>query len=75
MKFVLKVLRNGFILAGIFFFSFWAGTDTLCWADLKTVVIFFCTYVFAELARYFKLNTSTTPTRKKTSKLNTLIFA
>ena len=54
MKFLLKIARNGLILAGMMFVSIWA-TGGLSWIIVKPVVIFFVTYILTELARYFKL--------------------
>jgi hypothetical protein len=64
-----KVIRNGFILAGLMFVSTWA-TGTLTWELFKPVVVFFTGYVLTELGRHYKL--TATPTKKLN--FTTLIF-
>jgi len=69
-----KVARNGFILAGLYFFSVWAGAE-LTWTTLKPLLIFFGTYVLTELARYYGLR-GNVPTKNKKGNINitTLLY-
>ena len=67
-KFLGKVIRNGFILAGIYFVSVFATSD-LTYEVCKPIIVFYTGYVFAELARHYGLN----PT-KINKKGQTLIF-
>ena len=49
----IKVLRNGFILSGLYFFSIYAVTDVLTYTACKPVLVFLGTYFFTEMiARY-----------------------
>lgn len=68
LKFCLKVVRNGFILTGLYFVSVWAAGN-LSYLILKSVLIFFATYCFTELARHYKL----TPSSKKAT-TSTFVF-
>jgi len=70
IKFILKVVRNSFILSGIYLISVFAGGD-LNTEVTKPVLIFFLMYIFTETGRYYKLNV--TPYTKKTTQ--TMIFA
>lgn len=70
LEFILKVVRNGFILAGLYFVSVFAVGD-LSYDVLKPIVVFLLTYVFTECARYYKLDTTQI---KKNSKPLTLFF-
>jgi len=54
MKFILKIIRNAFILAGLMFVSTFA-TGTLTYELCKPVLIFFLGYIFTELAHHYKL--------------------
>ena len=56
MMFWIKVIRNAFILAGLYFISVFAAGD-LSWQVFKPVIIFFLTYIFTELARHYKIQT------------------
>jgi hypothetical protein len=70
MKFLIKVVRNAAILAGLMFVSSFA-TGTLSWELCKPVLVFFLGYIFTELAHYYKLM----PTTKKNKKaISTLIL-
>lgn len=69
MRFILKVIRNGLILSGLFFFSIFAGQNDIDFMSLKPVLIFFGTYCLTEFARYYHLS----PEVKK-SKITTFIF-
>ena len=70
IEFMLKVLRNGFILAGLYFASVYA-TGNLTYEILKPVIVFFLGYIFAELAKHYGLQPSKIKSRKGTA---TLIF-
>ena len=47
-----KIIRNAFILAGLYFVSVWASGD-LTYSLCKPIMIFFLTYCFSELARHY----------------------
>ena len=64
-----KVIRNAFILAGLYFVSVFAAGD-ISWEICKPVLIFFGTYIFTELARHYKLQPATT----KKVNMTTMIF-
>ena len=66
LSFVLKVIRNSFILAGLMFIASFS-TGTLNWELCKPVLVFFLGYIFTELARHYGITT-------KTNKKTTLIF-
>lgn len=72
MKYLLKVIRNGLILAGLFFISIWAGRETLGFSEFKTLIIFFMGYILTEYANYYHLNNTVVPKKKQC--LNTLIL-
>ena len=65
MKFLVKIIRNAGILAGLMFVSSFA-TQTISYELLKPILIFFLGYILTELAIHYKL-----PTNKKAA---TLIF-
>ena len=54
MNFLIKLVRNAGILAGLMFVSNWAN-GTLTWKLIKPVVIFFIGYVLTELSVKYKL--------------------
>ena len=54
MKFLIKIIRNAGILAGLMFASSYA-TQTMSYELLKPIIIFFLGYVFTELAIHYKL--------------------
>ena len=54
LSFWIKVVRNAFILAGLYFVSVFA-TGNLSWEVCKPVLIFFLGYLFTELARHYGL--------------------
>jgi len=56
MKFLIKILRNAGILAGLMFVSSYA-TQTISYELIKPIIIFFLGYVFTELAIHYKLPT------------------
>jgi len=66
--FLIKIIRNAFILAGLMFVSVFA-TGSLSYELVKPVLVFFLGYIFAELARHYGIKT---PTNKSGS---TMIFA
>ena len=53
LKHTVKVLRNGVILGGLYFFSIYATAEILTYAVCKPVLVFMGTYFFTEMvARY-----------------------
>jgi len=69
MNFLIKVIRNAFILSGLMFVSTFA-TGTLTYDLCKPIVVFFLGYIFTELARYYQL----LPKNKKAKLITPLIF-
>jgi len=67
LAFWCKVVRNAFILAGLYFVSVFAVGE-LSYEVCKPVIVFFATYVFTELARHYGLS------MPKSSNKSTLIF-
>jgi len=67
LKFLIKVIRNGFILAGLYFVSVLAAGD-LNFQVLKPLIVFFLGYVFTELSKHYGLHIP------KNKKAETLIF-
>lgn len=67
LKFLINIVRNGFILAGLMFVSTLA-TNTLTMELFKPIILFIMGYVFTELARYYGI----TPKNKRGQ--TTLIF-
>ncbi len=57
MNFLIKVLRNAGILAGLMFVSSYA-TQTISYELIKPIILFFLGYTFTELAMHYKLPTS-----------------
>ena len=70
LQFCSKVLRNGFILTGMYFVSVWA-TAPMTWEMLKPLLIFLVTYITGELAVRYNLKPSMDKNKKGAS---TLIF-
>ena len=70
LQFLLKVVRNGLILAGLYFFSIWASNETLTFQVCKPILIFLGTYIFAELAKKYGLKEETL----RSKKAETLVF-
>ncbi len=71
-KFLLKVIRNGGILAGLYFFSVWATTQELIFIiHIKPVIVFLGTYVLTECAKRYKLDYKNPKNRNK---INTMLF-
>ena len=68
MRFILKVIRNAFVLSGLMFVSTYA-TGTLTYELCKPIIVFFLGYIFTELARHYKIM----PQNKKAN-ISTLIF-
>lgn len=66
LDFFIKVVRNGGILAGMYFVSVFATTNDLTFEICKPVLIFLLTYVLTELARHYKLNPQEIEKRKTT---------
>jgi len=71
IKFILKVIRNSFILGGLYFFSVWAANSALSFETFKPILIFIGTYILAELAKRYGLEYNKAPEMKN---LNTIIF-
>ena len=64
LEFLCKVLRNAFILAGMYFISVWATTQQLDFLmHIKPILIFLLTYVCTELVKRYKLDS--VDTKKK----------
>jgi len=68
-NFLGKVVRNGFVLAGLYFISVFASGE-LTFETLKPVIIFYATYVLTEYARKLGLKPEI-----KGRKTQTLILA
>jgi hypothetical protein len=67
-----KVMRNGAILAGMYFFSVWATVNQLDFLmHVKPIVIFFATYCLAEAGKRYGIEFKNLENR---SKLSTFIF-
>lgn len=61
--FSLALLRNGAILAGLYFFSVWA-TGSLTLELVKPILIFLGSYVLIELSKYYGLEVKRQPFSK-----------
>jgi len=72
LKFLCQVLRNAFILSGMYFVSVYAVGE-LSWVVIKPIVIFSMAYFFGEYARKYKL--SPLHPNSKTKKITPFIFA
>jgi hypothetical protein len=59
LEFVLRVIRNGIILAGLYFISVWSATQTLSFETCKPVLIFLGTYILTEFAARYGLSRDT----------------
>lgn len=70
-KFLLKVLRNSFILSGLYFVSVFAS-GSLSWQICRPIVVFFTGYIFTELARRYGVTFTKIPLKNK--KAETLIW-
>lgn len=68
INFWIKIIRNAFILAGLYFVSVWAAGD-LSWVICKPIIIFFLGYCLTELARHYGIEIP------KNKKATTLIFS
>lgn len=72
LMFWFKVLRNGLLLAGMYFFSIWATVQSLEFLiHIKPVIIFFGTYCIAEACKRYGIDFKNISERKN---LNTLIL-
>ena len=72
IKFVFKVVRNGVILAGLYFLSVWASGDVnfeMC----KPIIIFLGTYCLTELTKRYGIDRKQSINKKKRS-VTTLLF-
>ena len=69
LKFLGKILRNGFILSGIYFVSVLASGG-LSLANCKPILIFFLGYIFAEAAKRYGLHPNI-----KSKKRELMVFA
>jgi hypothetical protein len=56
IEFFIKVIRNALILAGLYFVSVWAASDTLSFSICKPVIIFLITYILTELTKRYGLD-------------------
>lgn len=70
-EFLLKVVRNGLILSGLYFVSVWGSNQELTLLVCKPVMIFLGTYVLVELAKRYGLDYKITKINEGT---NTLIL-
>ena len=70
-KFLFKVLRNSFILSGLYFVSVFAA-GSVSYNMYRPIIVFFLGYIFTELAKRYGLNLSQVP--KTNKKAETLIF-
>lgn len=68
-EFIIKVIRNGFILSVLYFVSQWAYGD-ISWSLVKPILIFYITYIFTEFKTFFKVD----DTRAKNKKMMTLFY-
>lgn len=60
IAFWLKVIRNGGILAGLYFFSVWTTTQELSFLiHLKPILIFMGTYILTEAVKRYQLDFKT----------------
>jgi hypothetical protein len=72
VRFILKVLRNGIILSGLYFFSIWASTQQLDFLmHIKPILIFLGTYFLTECGKRYKVDIKN-PQMK--NKIDTIIF-
>lgn len=72
-SFLMKILRNGLILGGIYFFSMWAGLNELSFEACKPIIIFIGLYILGELAHHYRVSTSGIP-KKKICAIAPLVF-
>ena len=63
LKFLIVILRNAFILSGVYFVSVFATGD-LTYEVCKPILVFFGGYIFVELARHYGLNVAQVPKKK-----------
>lgn len=72
VEFWLKVIRNGALLAGMYFFSVWASVQQLdFYIHIKPIVIFFSTYCLAEAGKRYGIDFKNMDSR---TKLTTMIL-
>jgi len=72
LKFLIRVGRNGAILAGLYFISIWATTSNLLFlAHIKPILIFLLTYILTECAKRYNLDIKS---QKTFNQSNTLLF-
>lgn len=62
-QFLKKLVRNSFILSGLFFVSVFS-TQEPNWTNIKPIIIFFLGYIFTELVNRYKLDKSKIPRNK-----------
>jgi len=64
LNFCVKVIRNCFLLTGLYFVSVWASSEALTWVLLKPLAIFAGSYIFTELANHYGLKPIIPKTKK-----------
>jgi len=70
--FIGKVIRNAFILGGLYFVSVFATNKVLTWEMIKPICIFFLGYIFTEAAHFYGLKI---PKYDKKGNLKTYIYS
>lgn len=65
IEFVLKVLRNSLILAGLYFISVWASINELTFISCKPVLIFLFTYCLTEFSKRYGIDKPKEMTTRK----------
>ena len=73
LEFILKVVRNGAILAGLYFISAWAATSELSFIVVKPIIIFLGTYILTEFTKRYGIDKEEFKKQKDRS-VNTLLF-
>ena len=64
IEFILKVVRNGAILAGLYFISVWGATNELTLEVCKPILIFLGTYVLTEMTKRYGIDREKTSFKK-----------
>lgn len=69
----LKVIRNGLILAGLYFVSVWGSNETLSLELCKPIIIFLVTYILTEFTKRYGIDKEIYKEKSKRS-VTTLIL-
>lgn len=56
LNFLYKVLRNGFILAGLFFIAVYGTKQTISWAWCKPIILFYFFYMLTEAVKHYGID-------------------